>query len=150
MLFISRSVLLDFLTNEEQRHVFVFYNKTILHATQEAPANVEGKFIIFLKVNNAVKITRENINNELYYLEWSKDFLHHFENVVRHVFLPVLSEEQSGGVSCDRLMDLLHRILNCSTVMSGKVEVLNVQISYIYCILIFLIIKRLFLCYHLY
>jgi len=94
-----------------------------LHATQEAPAIVDGKFIIFLKVNNAAKITRENINKELYYLEWSEDFLHHFEDVVRHVYLPVLSEEQSGGVSSDRLMELLHRILNCSTVMSGKIEV---------------------------
>ena len=91
--------------------------------TQEAPLKVTGKFVIFLKLNTAVKITRENINQQLYYLEWSEDFLHHFEDVTRNVFLPILSIEQSGGLSSDRLMDLLHKILSSSTVMSGKLEV---------------------------
>lgn len=122
-MFFHRATLLEFLTNEEKRIIYVFYNNNVLYVTQEAPLKVSGKFVIFLKLNTAVKITRENINEQLYYLEWSEDFLHHFEDVTRNVFLPILSIEQSGGLSSDRLMDLLHKILSSSTVMSGKLEV---------------------------
>ena len=133
MIFLHRATLLEFLTNEEKQIIYVFYNNNILYVTQEAPLKVSGKFVLFLKLNTAVKITRENINQQLYYLEWSEDFLHYFEDVTRHVFLPILSVEQSGGLSSDRLMDLLHKVLNSSTVMSGKLEVnLTFNIFFIY------------------
>ena len=70
-----------------------------------------------------MNITRENINSHLYYLEWAEEYLHHFEDLIRNVFLPVLSLEQPSGLNYDKLMELLHKIMACSTVMSGKLEV---------------------------
>ncbi|XP_066916942.1 uncharacterized protein [Clytia hemisphaerica] len=118
----SRATLLEFLTNEDKKIVYVFYHNGVLNANQDAPLKVDGKFIVFFKIQSAVKITRENINHQLYYMEWSEDFLQHFEDVTRNVFLPILSVEQPGGLSCDRLMDLLHKILSSSTIMSGKLQ----------------------------
>ena len=124
LLIVSRATLLEFLTNEDKRIVYVFYHNGVLNAKQDAPMKVDGKFIVFFKIQSAVKITRENINHQLYYMEWSEDFLQHFEDVTRNVFLPILSVEQPGGLSCDRLMDLLHKILSSSTIMSGKLQVM--------------------------
>ena len=50
--------------------------------------------------------------------------MQHFESLTRNIFLPILSTEQStSGLSCDKLMDLLHRIITSLQVTGGKIEV---------------------------
>lgn len=95
----------------------------LYYASITAPQNVDKKFLIILKNKNSTKITRENINSELSCMEWSQNPLEHFEAVTRHFFLPMLSKEQPSGLNCDKLMDLLHRIIISTEMAKGKLEV---------------------------
>lgn len=123
LLILFRSAILNFLTDTDKKQLFIYQQNSLYYASNTSPQNVDQKFLIILKVNNATKITRENINTKLFYMDWSKNILEHFEVLTRHMFLPILSTEQPTGLSCDKLMDLVHRITISTEVIKGKVDV---------------------------
>ena len=82
-----------------------------------------------MKINNAAKITRDNIDSQLFYMDWSNSILDHFDALTRHIFLPMLSVDNSRGVNSDKLMDLMNRLMSTNQVMCGKAEVINSFVS---------------------
>lgn len=76
-----------------------------------------------MKTATATKINQTNINTDLFCMEWSPDCLQHFEALTRSIFLPLLYDDDSFGITGDRLMELLHRIMASSQMVSGKCKV---------------------------
>ena len=57
-------------------------------------------------------------------MDWSSKTLHYFDLLTRHIFLPMLSVDQWKGVNSDKLLEVLHRMMNLNQVMCGKTEVI--------------------------
>ncbi|XP_057302207.1 uncharacterized protein LOC130636487 isoform X2 [Hydractinia symbiolongicarpus] len=119
----SRSTFLQFFLNEEKSAVFVFKSNEddqTLYASFDAPEVVGTKFIVFLRVCGSGKITRDNYARSLFYMDWSTNSVEQFEVLTRCIFLPMICIEEKGVVSCDKILDLLHRLMASTQVMVGK------------------------------
>ena len=107
--------------------MFISYTKTTqkptLCARTEAPSDPNRKFIVFLRTHSAGKITQDNIGNDLFYLDWSPNALTHFEVLTRNVFLPMLSMEEGTSTHCDKMLDMLHKLLSITQIVQGKEKV---------------------------
>ena len=82
--------------------------------------------MVFIKSATVTKVTRDGIDSQLFYMDWSGKALKYFDSLTRHVFLPMLSADQYKGVSSDKLLDIVHRMMNLNQVMCGKAEVGNI------------------------
>ena len=121
-----RKCLLEFCNNVESRHLFVCFtgeNGKSLVASFKAVTVLKSKALFFIKSQSAGKITRDNINEDVFYCSCNENVVEHFEILTKEIFLPLLSIEQAGGVSADKLMDILHRLISCLQTIQGNVEV---------------------------
>eukprot|EP00794_Sanderia_malayensis_P011161 gene11161-12333_t len=121
----SRRSLLEFCNNEEVRHLYISFsgeNNKNLVASFKASATLNQKTLLFIKFQNAAKITRDNINNDVFHCSTSTNTIQYLEIVTKEVFLPLLSIEQTGGVSADKMMDVIHRLLSCLQIASGSIN----------------------------
>ena len=118
--------MLDFCNNEDFRHFYAYFseaNGKLLTASFKTPATLKGKAVVFLKGPNANKVTRDNIENDVILYDCSPNPLEHLDVMTREVFLPLLSMEQTGGISADKLMDLLHRLTSSVQALNGNSKV---------------------------
>lgn len=126
LLLYYRRCLLEFCNNEEARHLFICFagegNKSLIALFKAVPV-LRSNALFFIKSQSAAKITRDNINYDVFYCSCSCDVVLHLEILTREVFLPLLSIEQAGGVSADKLMDILHRLISSLQVLKGNIEV---------------------------
>ncbi len=121
-----RRSLLEFCNNEESRHLYISFsgdNNKHLVASFKASPVLHQKTLLFIKSQNAAKITRDNINDEVFYCSCSANIIHYLEIITKEVFLPLLSIEQTGGVSADKMMDVIHRLMSCLQIANGSIEV---------------------------
>lgn len=121
-----RRCLLEFCNNVESRHLFICFtgeNSKGLVASFRAVTVLKSKALFFIKSQSAGKITRDNINEDVFYSSCSDNVVKHFEILTREIFLPLLSIEQAGGVSADKLMDILHRLISSLQIIEGNIEV---------------------------
>ena len=123
-----RKCLLEFCNNVESRHLFICFtgeNGKSLVASFKAVTVLKSKALFFIKSQSAGKITRDNINEDVFYCSCSENVVEHFEILTKEIFLPLLSIEQAGGVSADKLMDILHRLISCLQIIQGNIEVFS-------------------------
>ena len=120
--------MLEFCNNVESRHLFICFtgeSSKSLVASFKAVSVLKSKALFFIKLQSAGKITRDNIKEDVFYCSCGGNVVKHFEILTREIFLPLLSIEQAGGVSADKLMDILHRLTSSLQVIEGNIQVLQ-------------------------
>ena len=130
--FISRSAFLDFCNNSEVRHLFVHLPSETtgsLRVSIQPPNTFTDKALFFLKSNNASRLNKETISEEVACSECSPNPVDHLELVIRVVYLPILADHSGlgHGISTERILDILHRMM--STI---QVENTLYYISHVY------------------
>ena len=112
----SRSAFLNFCNSSEARQLFIHVSERggALHVAPSPPKSITEKALFFLKCSHASKLTKETITEDVVYTECSNLPLEHLELLVREVYLPLVAAPGSlpRGVKGDKLLDLLHRLMN--------------------------------------
>ena len=123
ILFLSREAMFEFCNNEEVKKLFIFFSMLSggknLVASLHPPNSVQEKSVYFVKIHNAGKLSRDNIVTDVAFCDSSYQPLSHTSTLTKDVFLPLLSIEMGGGVSADKLMDLVHRLVSLMQVAEG-------------------------------
>ena len=123
ILFLSREAMFEFCNNEEVKKLFIFFSMLSggknLVASLHPPNSVQEKSVYFVKIHNAGKLSRDNIVTDVAFCGSSYQPLSHASTLTKDVFLPLLSIEMGGGVSADKLMDLVHRLVSVMQVAEG-------------------------------
>lgn len=115
MLFFCRSAFLSFCNNSEIRHLFVHFptkGTGPLHVSPSPPDSLATKSLFFLKSSHASRLTKDTISNEVVCTECSQNPMEHLELMIREVYLPMLADQNELKVSPERLLDILHRLMN--------------------------------------
>lgn len=118
--------MFEFCNNEEIKNLFIyslFPPGGGLVASLTPPQTVREKAMFFVKSHSTGKVMRDNIMDEVAFCDCSNKPLNHLSTLLRDVYLPLLSIEMGGGVSADKLMDLLHRLAANMEVTEGSVQV---------------------------
>nr|XP_022320176.1 dynein beta chain, flagellar outer arm-like isoform X6 [Crassostrea virginica] len=119
----NRLAFYEFINNEDVRKLFVYNKEKQIIASLIPPFDLKYKSIFFLKCNAGTKLTKENIGNEVFYIDCTNIPLEHLELVIREVYLPLMCTNQgkiaTGG---DKVMDILHRLMSVVEVSQGHVE----------------------------
>ncbi|XP_053409232.1 uncharacterized protein LOC123561373 isoform X4 [Mercenaria mercenaria] len=121
----NRLAFYEFINNEDVRKMFVFIKPPCqIIAALQPPHDLKYKSIFFLKSNTGTKITKDNISDEVFYIDCTNIPLEHLELIVREVYLPLMCTNQSvmsttGG---DKVMDVLHRLMSAVEITQGHVE----------------------------
>jgi dynein heavy chain len=123
----NRHSFLEFCNNEDVRRLFIFTRepKNTLVASLNPPTGVRTKAVFFLKTNQASKLTKDNIKTDVVYTDCDTTALAQLDLLAREVYLPLLCTDGMltyGGVSADKLMDILHRMMGNVEVTEGHVE----------------------------
>lgn len=115
--------MFEFCNNEEVKKLFIFFSTSSggknLVASLHPPSSVQEKSVYFVKIHNAGKLSRDNIVTDVAFCDSSYQPLSHASTLAKDVFLPLLSIEMGGGVSADKLMDLVHRLVSLMQVAEG-------------------------------
>ena len=121
--FLSREAMFEFCNNEEVKKLFIYFSTSSggknLVASLHPPNSVQEKSVYFVKIHNAGKLSRDNIVTDVAFCDSSYQPLSHASTLTKDVFLPLLSIEMGGGVSADKLMDLVHRLVSLMQVAEG-------------------------------
>ncbi|GFO25147.1 dynein beta chain, flagellar outer arm [Plakobranchus ocellatus] len=123
----NRLAFYEFVNNEDVKRLLVYMRpgRQIVAALQP-PMELQSKSIYFLKCNPGTKLTKDNMDAEVYYTDSSNVPLEHLELTIREVFLPLLSTNNmtlaSASGSGDKVMDILHRLMAAVEVTQGHVE----------------------------
>ncbi|XP_056010102.1 uncharacterized protein LOC125667097 [Ostrea edulis] len=119
----NRLAFYEFINNEDVRKLFVYSKERQIVASLIPPFDLKYKSIFFLKCNAGTKLTKENIGNEVFYIDCTNIPLEHLELLIREVYLPLMCTNQgkiaTGG---DKVMDILHRLMSVVEVSQGHVE----------------------------
>lgn len=118
--------MFEFCNNQERRYLMIYSSSVPgegLIASFKAPHHLAEKAMFFCKTNQANKLLRDNIADDVGFCDCSQKPLKHLKRLVKDVYLPVLSIEYGGSVSADKLMDLLHRVVANLHVFDGNNEV---------------------------
>ena len=119
----SREAMFEFCNNEEVQKLFIFScispNGKNLVASLTPPSSLREKSVYFVKNHAAGKLSRDNIVTDVAFCDCSPQSLSHASTLTKDVFLPLLSIEMGGGVSADKLMDLVHRMVSVIQVAEG-------------------------------
>eukprot|EP00057_Strongylocentrotus_purpuratus_P006394 XP_011660868.1 PREDICTED: dynein beta chain, flagellar outer arm [Strongylocentrotus purpuratus] len=123
----NRHAFLEFCNNEDVRRLFIYTRepKNTLVASLLPPQDVRSKGVIFIKTNQATKLTKENIRTDVVFSDSNKLVLNQLELLSKELYLPLLCTDgvqTYGGVSSDKLMDILHRLMANTNVTEGHVE----------------------------
>ncbi|XP_020627063.1 dynein beta chain, flagellar outer arm-like isoform X2 [Orbicella faveolata] len=120
----SREAMFEFCNNEEVKKLFIFSSTTPagknLVASLNPPSGLREKSVYFVKIHEAGKLSRDNIITDVAFCDCSYQPLSHASTLTKDVFLPLLSIEMGGGVSGDKLMDLVHRMVSVLQVAEGS------------------------------
>ena len=117
--------MFEFCNNEEVKKLFIFSTTSgsagkNLVASLNPPSGVREKSVYFVKIHDAGKLSRDNIVTDVAFCDCSYQPLSHASTLTKDVFLPLLSIEMGGGVSADKLMDLVHRLVSVLQVAEGS------------------------------
>ncbi|XP_066025345.1 uncharacterized protein [Pocillopora verrucosa] len=120
----SREAMFEFCNNEEMKKLFIYYSTSPagknLVASLTPPSSSKEKSVYFVKIHEAGKLSRDNIVTDVAFCDCSYQPLTHASTLTKDVFLPLLSIEMGGGVSADKLMDLVHRLVSVLQVCEGS------------------------------
>lgn len=116
--------MFEFCNNEEVKKLFIFSSTSPagknLVASLTPPSGLREKSVYFVKIHEAGKLSRDNIVTDVAFCDCSYQPLSHASTLTKDVFLPLLSIEMGGGVSGDKLMDLVHRMVSVLQVAEGS------------------------------
>ncbi|XP_069118815.1 uncharacterized protein [Argopecten irradians] len=121
----NRLAFYEFINNEDVGRLFVFSRPSKqITASLIPPHDLKYKSIFFLKCKAGTKLTKENIGNEVFFVDCTDVPLEHLELIVREVYLPLLCTNQSNLAAAggDKVMDVLHRLMSIVEVSQGHVE----------------------------
>uniref|UniRef100_A0A1X7UKN4 Uncharacterized protein n=1 Tax=Amphimedon queenslandica TaxID=400682 RepID=A0A1X7UKN4_AMPQE len=136
----NRLRFLDFCNNSETRHLFVHLpteseestGACTLRVSPHPPDSIHTKALFFIKNTHTSRLNKETIGNEVVCSECSEDPIEHLELVLREVYLPLLAEQKEGaaassaasaqGISPERIMDILHRMISNIQVTQGHLS----------------------------
>ncbi|XP_052258855.1 uncharacterized protein LOC127863384 isoform X2 [Dreissena polymorpha] len=121
----NRLAFYEFINNEDVRRMFVYIRPPKqLIASLQPPHDLKYKSIFFLKSNTGTKITKDNIMDEVFYIDCTNVPLEHLELVVREVYLPLMCTNQSvmSSTGGDKVLDVLHRLMSSVEITQGHVE----------------------------
>ncbi|GFS27875.1 dynein beta chain, flagellar outer arm [Elysia marginata] len=123
----NRLAFYEFVNNEDVKRLLVYMRPgRQIVATLQPPMELQSKTIYFLKCNPGTKLTKDNMDSEVYYTDSSNVPLDHLEMTIREVFLPLLSTNNLSLASAsgqgDKVMDILHRLMAAVEVTQGHVE----------------------------
>ncbi|PVD27606.1 hypothetical protein C0Q70_12770 [Pomacea canaliculata] len=112
----NRLAFYEFVNNEDVKRLFVYIRPPRqLTASLLPPADLKSKSIFFLKCNPGTKLTKDNIDEEVFYMDCTMVPLEHLELSLREVFLPLLGTNlpsiSGAGVNGDKVVDILHRLM---------------------------------------
>ncbi|XP_055866060.1 uncharacterized protein LOC106055129 isoform X2 [Biomphalaria glabrata] len=123
----NRLAFYEFVNNEDIKKLFVYksHGKQIT-ASLQPPSEIHSKSIFFLKCNPGTKLTKDNIENEVFYMDCSRAPLEHLELTIREVFLPLLATNSqivsTSSGNGDKIMDILHRLMAAAEVTQGHMQ----------------------------
>ncbi|XP_078672103.1 uncharacterized protein LOC144911712 isoform X1 [Branchiostoma floridae x Branchiostoma belcheri] len=120
----TRSVLVEYITNEDLRCLYIYAKspKNGLQASLSPPAQLPAKAVFFLKTGTSVKLTKDNMDDNVIYIDGANMPLEHMDMLARDVFLPLLCTETEHAETVagpDKLMDVLHRLMSNVEVTHG-------------------------------
>ncbi|KAL3885754.1 hypothetical protein ACJMK2_025795 [Sinanodonta woodiana] len=121
----NRLAFYEFINNEDCKRLFVYVRPPRqLTASLIPPHDLKFKSIFFLKSTAGTKLTKDNIGNEVFYIDCADVPLEHLELVVREVYLPMLCTNQANLASAggDKIMDVLHRLMSVVEITQGHVD----------------------------
>ncbi|KAH9514965.1 hypothetical protein Btru_021540, partial [Bulinus truncatus] len=127
----NRLAFYEFVNNEDIKKLFVYksHARQII-ASLQPPSELHSKSIFFLKCNPGTKLTKDNMETEVFYMDCSRVPLEHLELTIREVFLPLLATNSqilsNSSGNGDKIMDILHRLMSAVEVTQGHVEGLTV------------------------
>ena len=115
ILFFCRLAFLDFCNNSEIRHLFVHLPSEetgSLHVSPNPPDSLSTKSLFFLKNSYASRLSKDTISEEVVCSECSQNPMEHLELIIREIYLPILADQNELKVSPERVLDILHRLMN--------------------------------------
>ncbi|KAL5020323.1 hypothetical protein ScPMuIL_003215 [Solemya velum] len=121
----NRLAFHEFINNEDVRRLFVYIRSPKeITASLLPPHDMNYKSIFFLKCNAGTKLTKDNIGDEVFFIDCTSIPLEHCELIVREVYLPLMCTNQANIVATggDRIMDTLHRLMSVLETTQGHVE----------------------------
>ncbi|XP_070202269.1 uncharacterized protein [Littorina saxatilis] len=123
----NRLAFYEFVNNEDVKRMFVYIRPPRqITASLQPPHDLKAKSIFFLKCNPGTKLTKDNLDNEVFYMDCTSVPLEHLELTIREVFLPLLGTNTpsvtGAGINSDKLMDIMHRLMAAVEVSQGHVE----------------------------
>ncbi|KAK7479591.1 hypothetical protein BaRGS_00029140 [Batillaria attramentaria] len=123
----NRLAFYEFVNNEDVKRLFVYIRPPRqITASLLPPLDLKSKSIFFLKCNPGTKLTKDNLDAEVFYMDCTSVPLEHLELTIREVFLPLLGTNTpsvtGAGINGDKLMDIMHRLMAAVEVSQGHVE----------------------------
>lgn len=119
----SREAMFEFCNNEDVKKLYIysssFPNGKNLVASLTPPNSLREKSVYFFKNHDTGKLSRDNIVTDVAFCDCSQQSLNHASTLTKDVYLPLLSIELGGGVSADKLMDVVHRLVSVIQVAEG-------------------------------
>ncbi|XP_077155311.1 uncharacterized protein LOC143817709 [Ranitomeya variabilis] len=123
---IYRNNLCEFLKNEDVHTLYIYFKlgKGSLAASIKPPSTLQSKCICFVKLPSAIKLTSENIGNQVMSVDCAKFPLKYFDTVLHQVFLPLLSNGSItvGSHSTEKIIEILYRFTGNLEVIAGHAE----------------------------
>ncbi|XP_071095883.1 uncharacterized protein [Haliotis cracherodii] len=123
----NRLAFYEFINNEDIKKLFVYVRPMRqFTAALQPPNDLKSKSIFFLKCNPGTKLTKDNMDQEVFYMDCTNVPLEHLELTIREVYLPLLGTNQpsvmEAGINGDKIMDILHRLMAAVEVTQGHVR----------------------------
>ncbi|KAI0240669.1 Dynein beta chain, flagellar outer arm [Lamellibrachia satsuma] len=120
----NRLAFHEFLNNEDVRRLFIYMRPPRqIVASLQPPHDLKTKSVFFIKNNIGVKLTKDNMDDEILFLDCMVDPLDELDQLTRDVYLPLLCINDSStpmfGLHPDKLMDVLHRLMAYVTTTQG-------------------------------
>lgn len=139
---VCRLRFLDFCNNSEVRHLFVHLppdddeGAGTLCVSPHPPESLQTKALFFIKNSHTSRLNKDTISDEVACNECSEDPIEFLELVLREVYLPLLAEQKDGtttatvsaaatqGISAERIMDILHRMISNIQVLLALISII--------------------------
>lgn len=118
--------MFEFCNNEEVKKLFIFFliffvGKNFL-ALLILFSGLREKLVYFVKIYEVGKFLRDNIVIDVVFCDCFYQLLSYVSILIKDVFLSLLSIEMGGGVSGDKLMDLVYRMVLVLQVVEGSLK----------------------------
>ncbi|KAG8587471.1 hypothetical protein GDO81_005673 [Engystomops pustulosus] len=121
-----RNNICEFLKIEDVHTLYIYFKLTnsSLAASLKPPVILQSKSLCFVKLASAIKLTIDNIGNQVMSVDCAKFPLKYFDMVLHQIFLPLLSNDHItlSSHSTDRIIEILHRLTGNLEVMAGHAE----------------------------